>query len=719
LAACAGAAVPGARRRCGALLADGDAAALRWLEELSAPIIAAPAVRAGSGFSNYVPNNDLDAVGGDLRRIGKIRTPKVIRPHLFDARKHFLYVWCFAPDESADGHARTVARIVERLYQLGRGVDMAWGWAEIADADEIGPRLAAHGGAIYRPSEVGASTLLQCPQPGSLASLEERFRANQKRFSSVVTTSEQLFSQAPKPRFRVVPYNSPPARLLFDLRASSGRSAQPEFAPWPLARAVELVTIARDGAVARLKNGLRGRETRIERVLIGRYADEADKAARMRIVPLPSIGHAHADHAIRRLLIEVPPNCPIPIGDIEWGFSGLHLGVDHQTGEVMDEGRPLLTPSPDNGILEHYGIDQRDGIDRRTRVWRTVTPAALPQIAARRRIDPTRLRDPAERKGAPERIAEENRSAGAIVQALRHAGVGASVTAIRVQREPFTRNGAPAEVFAPGTRFAKERLWHVEIAFAQRVGGPLIIGDGRYVGLGLMEPVGDAAPDVLTFRLVAEARVAISDRTSLLSAVRRALMSLSRRSDGSVPRLFSGHETNGARAQSGRHEHVFLSGADLDGDGCIDTLIVSAPWRCDHSVRPVYGDVALFNRIVTSLAVVRAGKLGIVSLSMVATGAEDGRLVGPARIWESHACYSPTRPVRTGDDPVDVLRLDATAECRRRGLPIPEVELLGFSSGGEQCIAARLRLSFAVGVIGPLVLGRDSHQGGGLFLVRI
>src|SRR3954453_18402502 len=60
----------------GSVLTDEDAAALRWLEGLDPPIIAAPQMRAGQGFQNYVPNNDLDAVGGDLRRIAEIRTPK-------------------------------------------------------------------------------------------------------------------------------------------------------------------------------------------------------------------------------------------------------------------------------------------------------------------------------------------------------------------------------------------------------------------------------------------------------------------------------------------------------------------------------------------------------------------------------------------------------------------------------------------------------------------
>jgi CRISPR-associated protein Csb2 len=706
--------VAGAAR--GGALAGKDAAALRWLEELGPPVIIAPAARTGSGVRNYVPNNDLDAVGGDVRRIGKIRTAvKVIRPRLFDAAKPFLYAWHFAPGEPADCHAKTVGRIAERLYQFGRGVDMAWASSEVVCAEVFAAWLAERQGPVYRPGESGAGTVLPCPQRGSLQSLEERFRANQKRFSPIGTNGGQLFSQAPKPRFRPVPYNSPPARVLYDLRVDDSRSTQPDFAPWPLARAVELATAVRDGAESRLKKYLPGRESLIDRVLIGRGATEADKAARVRIIPLPSIGHPHADQAIRRVLVEIPPNCPVALADIEWAVSGLHLGADAETGEIVDENRPLLVRADDDAMLDHYGV----GASNPARVWRTVTPAALPQSACRRRIDPHRPHDPAERKGAPERAAEEHRARGAAIQAARHAGIAAGVAAVRVQREPFTGRGERAERFAPGTRFAKERLWHVEVTFAEPVSGPLIIGDGRYLGLGLMEPVPAPRADLAVFTLASEPRITTGDRNALLNAVRRALMSLSRRDDGRVPRLFSGHEEDGAPAQSGRHEHVFLSAADLDEDGYIDTVIVAAPWRCDRSVHPSREDRALFQRVVTSLEVVRAGRLGVVSLEMDPCGGDDVRLVGPTKIWASHAWYSSTRPVRRGDDPVDVIRRDVTAECRRRGLPVPEVELLDRSSGTGRNAAARLRLTFATAVSGPLALGRDSHHGGGLLLAGI
>ena len=145
--------VAGAAR--GQTIADRPRTALYWLENLDAPIIATPTSREGRGFKNFVPNNDLDAVGGDLRRIGAIRTSKTIRPHLFDAAHPFLYTWKFEPGEAAERYAQTIARIAECLYQLGRGVDMAWAWGEVIAAEDAEARLAMHGGVVYRPSKAG------------------------------------------------------------------------------------------------------------------------------------------------------------------------------------------------------------------------------------------------------------------------------------------------------------------------------------------------------------------------------------------------------------------------------------------------------------------------------------------------------------------------------------------------------------------------------------
>lgn len=144
----------------------------------------------------------------------------------------------------------------------------------------------------------------------------------------------------------------------------------------------------------------------------------------------------------------------------------------------------MLTASPETSMLRHYGLG-----DQSFTRWRTITPAALPEVARRRRIDPNRRL--AESKAGEERAAEQQRAASAVIQAVRHAEIPAGVDTIRVQREPFDANGERVELFAPGTRFQKERLWHVELVFSEPLAGPLIFGDGRYCGLGLMAPVSD------------------------------------------------------------------------------------------------------------------------------------------------------------------------------------------------------------------------------------
>jgi CRISPR-associated protein Csb2 len=283
----------------GGALPHGEHEALAWLERLAPPVIAVPPARAGRGFRNYVPNNDLDAVGRDPRRVAEIRSPKFTKPLLFESSTGLLYAWQF---EQGEDQAGKICAIAERLYQLGRGIDLAWAWGEVMDAADCDARLAEHGGAAYRPAKRGGGLPLPCPQQGSLQSLEDRFRETRKRFTTIRSgrNVQQLFSQAPKPRFAIVSYNSPPRRCLFELRSVSRESAgESAFAPWPLTQTVKLVEAVRDRAANWLEHAYEQSRRDEDRANVTpvfglrRDATETDKAARIRIVPLPSIGSPH------------------------------------------------------------------------------------------------------------------------------------------------------------------------------------------------------------------------------------------------------------------------------------------------------------------------------------------------------------------------------------------------------------------------------------------
>ena len=674
----------------GARLPAEDERALKWLEGIDPPRIAAPVVRRGRTVKRFVPNNDLDSVGGDPNRVSEIRVGKHWRPCFFEPSDPVLYVWDF---ESGWEEAARIRTIAPRLYQLGRGIDPAWASGEILDREEATARLESHPGPLRRPRGHGDTPI---PGPGSLESLIDRYRRKRTRLTTVGTgrKSGQLFTQPPKAFFARTGYDTPPRRLHFELREADGA-----FAPRPLASAAPLITGLRNAAAEKLRESSPERSALFERLIIGRNAGPADLSQRIRLIPIPSIGAQHTDPSIRRILVEIPPNCPIRPDDLAWAFAGVRP-CDPTTGELWPGS---LVSTDDSQMADRF---VRTGL-----VFRSITPLAL-SGAQRRRIGA------GGEKAAKERSREERSAASAVVQALRHAGIQARPAEIQVRREPFQTRGARAELFAQGSRFSKHGLWHVELRFTEAIPGPLVIGDGRFCGLGLMEPVRHRT-GVFAFSLSERNRIAPEDGFVLIRHLRRALMALARDSTGGVDRLFSGHESDGRPDRSGRHGHVFLaadSGPDGDG-GSIGRFIVAAPWAVDPSTKPQRGERHRFEEVTRRLTDLRAGSLGRFDHLSAEPLADTDPLLASAKTWATVTPYVATRNLKKRDDPTEMVKADVAAECNRRGRPTPTgIQILEVSvgpRGGRP--TARLKLHFAVAVRGPLILGRDSHTGGGLF----
>ena len=165
-------------------------------------------------------------------------------------------------------------------------------------------------------------------------------------------------------------------------------------------------------------------------------------------------------------------------------------------------------------------------------------------------------------------------------------------------------------------------------------------------------------------------------------------------------------------------EHI-LAAHDVDGDGYLDRLIVAAPWVCDRSIRADDAAARLLDRVASSLETVRAGRLGVVPLELDFEGTADTMLVGPATVWKTHTPYQLTRRAKRGDDAAEILRASIRIECTRRGLPAAEIDVQDYAAAGAGFLAASLVLRFKTAVEGPILLGRDSHQGGGLFLAKV
>ena len=659
----------------GAHLSPEDEKALSWLEKLDPPRIAAPPARRGRAVKLFVPNNDLDAVAGDPDRVGEIRVGKPWRPCFFNVHEPVVYVWDF---ESGAGEAERVCMIATRLCQLGRGIDMAWATGRSLEQDEASAVLDAHPGVVWRTASAGGNT--RTPHHGSLDSLVERYRGKRTRLTreGMGRKARILFTQPAKASFRHVGYDVPPRRLYFELRDSDG-----SFCSKPLAKVMPLIVGLRDNAAHRLKESVPAKAVLFERLIIGRDAGPQDLTQRIRLIPIPSIGAEHVDPSIRRFIVEVPAASPIRVDDIRWAFSG------------------------DGSVVSAQNKRMASSFLREARTFRSLTPVAVPKVQ-RRGLKA------ADVKGGGQRFNKEAQACAAIAQALRHDGVRGRPSAIRVQREPFQRKGVHAEQFVAAPRFSKHALWHAELRFREPIKGPLLIGNGRFVGLGLFEPVEERHADVVAFDL--KRPTPSEDRPVLVQHLRRALMSIARDETGRVATLFSGHEPSGQPDREGHHAHLFLAADSPHGEHKhITRLLVAAPWAADH--RAKRSDENRFDTVTGGLVQLHAGRLGRFD-GLVAEPVEAGDpLIGPALTWTTKTPYASTRYLKKSDDATETIKTDVVTECVRRGLPRPEEVTLSDvhvgPKGGKP--TAEVLLRFAVAVRGPILIGRNSHSGGGLF----
>ncbi len=653
--------------------------ALEWMEVQPPPIIAVPPGKLGQAVTMYVPNNDLDAKGGDPAKIGEIRVAKQVQARHLD-HPDLLFIWR-GIDPAQAAH---VLPLAAGLYQLGRGVDMAFARAEILDDASVEIILGDWRGTVHHPTPGAVGDGLACPRPGSLASLRARHAGFLQRFGRVGKgrNAIDVFAQPPRPFFAQVPYDANVQQALFEVRRADDPG---RFAPSALSQAVTVVTAWRDAAARRLiEVGIP--EADVHATLIGKRPGDGQSGStvtRVRIIPLPSIGHEHADQRIRRLLVEVPVGGPLGFEDVRWAFSGL---VD---------GPSILVESHDRTMLDkHYRVEATTFV--------SVTPLALP--ATRRRIEPSRQAE--EAKAAAERAKEEAEAVHAVRQALRHAGIRAPVAAIEVQREPWDAHGERAEACALLPRFAKERLWHVRLRFRSVERGPIAIGDGRFVGLGLMRPEASTEPDRFSFQIAGGLEGPI-DPHALARHTRRAVMARMQEVLGkaSLPKWLSGHEEDG-RPASGHHHLTVM--VDIPRERIIVQRPTFPRFNRDGRTHAVK-----FSQAMADFRELRAGDMGVLSLSAMAI-AEDDPVFATSAIWRSVTPYRVERH-RRADSANAAVTADLMAAIDRAGLPPADIEVASVASVSGGVEARHVVLRFSRPVRGPLTLGRTRHLGGGLF----
>ena len=521
---------------------DAERAALEWLEALPPPRITAPEAVGRRVVSHFVPVNDasviapaqyqrranalgeliaqwedqVEASKGELTKKVERLQDKINRERdvaslagkvgntneasalalLPDGRvkkeRHFPSVTLVVPRDSGSSADRVTT---SPRRGLAPSVTFAW------DASAPPDVAAALDGLLGRVTRLGhSSSLVSCQlraeepvathspgagplmlrwvRPGQLAALEEEHQRH----------------LAIRPRslpFRGVRYSeaeSANAEIGDPLRPTSAGDwivfeVEPHDRNRPMTRTAELARVLRESVLKHAPDPLP------EGVSGHRPDGNPTSIPHIAFLALPNVGHEFGDGRIMGLAVSLPH------GLDEAARRATLRGIGAWEHERGDE--PLSLRMGRAGVVEMRRrqppfalVSLRQRVwSRRSRWWASATPVALP-------THPGDLR-----KGSPAARAKAwARAEEAVAKSCQHVGlprpsdVRVSLVSHFVGARPV--NDYPVFRQGRGARGGVvRRLVHASVEFAEPVSGPLVLGSGRYVGLGLMRPVDEATTD--------------------------------------------------------------------------------------------------------------------------------------------------------------------------------------------------------------------------------
>ncbi len=438
--------------------------ALKWLEQQGPPVVLAPRGERGASYRLSVPNNAMDLVGkawargvyfgtGDSNPATH-RTMKTVRPvHLIDGET-VHYVWPLA-EGGADEQADAVIEAARRMIALGWGIDMVAGDAERID----GTALASLPGQRWSATPSYAPVTLRVPVRGTLEALRERYSAFVQRMGE-----DGFVPVEPLTTFDTIGYRRPIDTIgrpwvVFELREEDGSFHR--YAQRKLIHIAGMVRhLAREAMTASPPRGTD--EGWTEKYVVGHRTNGEVNHRQLSYVPLPSIGHAHADQFVRRIMITAP------LGDEHWlehlarYLAGRQL-VPERGNEFGESAPPTLVRVQRDNVARRY--------TRSSDRWATVTPVILPGHDDRKPAKTRKLIEAALAQSGIEQPCEYEWSRDSCFRKSYSTGRGSS------------------GYFRPD-HLRTQTAVHLRIRFKDdlQMNGPIAIGAGRHCGLGLLAP---------------------------------------------------------------------------------------------------------------------------------------------------------------------------------------------------------------------------------------
>jgi CRISPR-associated protein Csb2 len=432
----------GARAGCRRLeWSESKAQAFRWLAGKQPPLMVAPEACLARSYSLYVPNNDSDEKPERTERL----TTKTARPHHLLGGDTVNYLWLIDDTDwlAAEQNTDIICSEARHILALGWGIDQVVGNGRVVTERELSALFGRrwHPWKTHRPGSIS----WRVPCAGSLEDLDRVYQSFLRRVRGKQYFPElrpTCFETATYMRTEMLPQRS---YACFELQEGIAFRQQDT---------VKVASMLRSLTCAAAKADSHEFPGGSELYVAGHLGKSKLHVPRFSYLPLPSIGHEHADGMIRRLLIAEP-----------FGGNGSHADWAQKRlcnlvvrDKEQNERGVLLDPwrKSSRSMVRRY-VDE-------SRTWSTVTPLILPGFDDGKQAKAERL----------------------MMSAAQQAGIPVSAIA------ELTLRKAP---FWPGSQHPRQYMvpnymnglpgWHALIVFREPIPGPLAMGAGRHAGLGL------------------------------------------------------------------------------------------------------------------------------------------------------------------------------------------------------------------------------------------
>ncbi len=500
---------------------DSAADFLRWLERLSAPRILAPPVRKTASFRLYVPNNTADlAVPAwkkeiqsnlrDVEKYQKMRTEKDVCGHQIENEGEdapLSFVWSV---EKLDGdpslHIGRLKDAAASLTHLGWGIDMAAADARLLSAEEV-EKLP---GESYQPVDEETGFQLRVPISGTFEALKNRHH-NEFLKRIRIERKEQTFHPVPKittfcNRYYLTANKSRKPRVVAFALLPRKQNTNARFQAFdPVEQGTAVAAMIRHLVSETEFHKQLGWKPEQLAMLHGHGETENDgrsrqpvSGPRLAIFPLPTIeprgqGQSKVIGSIRRVLLTImrgDEKAPAKLDEVKRLLAGRDL--EPNPNDRRRTPSAILSPihkDKDKVVQEYL---------RPAKSWTTVSPVVLPGFddrgGLRRRLRPPQVENlsASEKKEILRKL--EKRTEDLLRKAILHAGYSAEMA----ENAKLCWRGTG---FWPGTALAGKsfvpqylrpfRRLHVRIDWRDskgkpiEVNGPVCLGGGRFLGMGL------------------------------------------------------------------------------------------------------------------------------------------------------------------------------------------------------------------------------------------